>query len=88
MTIGNIATVITAHKGPEALPLGSLASASSSILMVVAGSACWSGKGLIWGSAALALMVFDFVVYGQELTSVHAITSVCGGGSEGSPLSC
>jgi len=77
MTIGNIATLTAANKGLVAAVAWFIGASLFPILMAVAGTRLLRGNGLIWGSAALAVLVFDFLAYGQELASVQAITSVC-----------
>ncbi|HWU15915.1 MAG TPA: hypothetical protein VN157_18105 [Caulobacter sp.] len=77
MTVGNIASLTVANKGLVAAVAWFVGASLFPILMAVAGTRLLRGNGLIWGSAALAMLVFDFLVYGQELASVQAITSVC-----------
>jgi len=72
MTIGNIATLTAANNGLVAAVAWFIGASLFPILMAVAGTRLLRGNGLIWGSAALAVLVFDFLAYGQELASVQA----------------
>lgn len=77
MIIGNIATLTAANKGLVAAVAWFIGASLFPILMAVAGTRLLRGNGLIWGSVTLALLVFDFLVYRQELAPAQAIASVC-----------
>lgn len=76
MTIGNIATLAAASKGLTAAAAWFVGASLFPTLMAVAGIRLLKGKGLIWGSAALAFLALDFVLYRQELNSVQTVTSL------------
>ncbi|WP_343699811.1 hypothetical protein [Caulobacter sp.] len=76
MTIGNVATLSTANKGHAAAAAWFFGASLFPVLVTVAGIRLLNGKGLIWGSAALALLVLDVVLYRQDFSSVQAVTSL------------